>query len=160
LPQEVELHPTTPLLNRYHQPLQKSLFDFVPVDSVNTLEKNVVYFLEDQDKLYFWYRNIVRNDYGLQAWRKDKIYADFIFTIYDKSKKDVGKVYVLETKGEHLAGNRDTEYKRSVFDLCNQLLKRATLSSIKNGDICSEVEYKVVTEDEWQRELRNVFVSV
>jgi hypothetical protein len=54
LPQELELRPTTPLLNRYHKPLQKSLFDFVPADSVNTLEKNVVYFLEDQDKLYFW----------------------------------------------------------------------------------------------------------
>jgi len=160
LPQEVELHPTTPLFNKYHQPLQKSLFDFIPADSVNTLEKNVVYFLEDQDKLYFWYRNIARNDYGLQAWRKDKIYADFIFTIYDKTRRDVGKVYVLETKGEHLAGNRDTEYKKSVFDLCNQLLNKAVLGSIKNGDICSEVEYKVVTEDEWQRELKNVFVSV
>jgi len=159
LPQELELRPTTPLLNRYHKPLQKSLFDFVPADSVNTLEKNVVYFLEDQDKLYFWYRNIARNDYGLQAWRKDKIYADFIFTIYDKTRRDVGKVYVLETKGEHLAGNRDTEYKKSVFNLCNQLLNKAVSNFIDKDEIYPNLEYKIVTEDEWQNELINVFLD-
>ncbi|MEK7208067.1 MAG: DEAD/DEAH box helicase family protein [Patescibacteria group bacterium] len=158
LPTTLELCPAPPLANRYHQPLQRSLFDFVPADSVNGLERQVAYFLEDQNKLYFWYRNIARNDYGLQGWRKDKIYADFIFTVFEKEARKVGKVYVLETKGEHLAGNKDTEYKQSVFELCNRLVKQSKPKE-KVGRFLSpeNIEYKLVLEDEWRRELQRLF---
>jgi len=158
LPQELSLPPTTPLLNRYHLPLQRSLFEYVPADSVNNLEKQVAYFLDDQEKLYFWYRNLAKSDYGLQAWRKERIYADFIFTVFRDRTQGAGKVYVLETKGEHLAGNKDTEYKRSVFDLCNELLKSAKPLAASAGIAAPDnIEYRLVMEDEWERELRSMF---
>jgi len=158
LPQKVPLRPVEPLKNKYHQELQKSLFDFIPAESVNGLERQVAYYLEDQDKLYFWYRNIARSDYGLQGWRKDKIYADFIFTVFEKGGQKVGKVYVLETKGEHLAGNKDTEYKQSIFTLCNKLVKQSRpKEKIKKFVSPENIEYKLVLEDEWKRELQKVF---
>ncbi len=163
LPKQIELHPSQPLLNRYHQPLQKSLFDFIPADSVNTLEKDVAYYLEDQDRLYFWYRSIARKkeNYGMQAWRKDKIYADFIFTIFEKEARKVGKVYVLETKGEHLVGGLDAQYKNSVFGLCNTLLKNAISNDAMKDFVAPQnIEYKLVPEDEWKRELQEVFLAV
>jgi type III restriction enzyme len=160
LPARVELKPGQPLLGRTHQFLQKSLFDFTPADSVNGLEKQVVYYLEDQDKLYFWYRSIARQaeSYGIQGWRKDKVYADFIFTVFGDDARKVGKVFVVETKGEHLAGNEDTSYKGSLFALCNRILQTA-----KNERALARfvpprhIEYKLLLEDEWKRELQEIF---
>ena len=42
---------------------------------------------------------------------------------YEKdSKNDFNQVYVLETKGLHLMGNKDTNYKKKVFILINESL--------------------------------------
>ncbi|HYG21235.1 MAG TPA: hypothetical protein VEH04_00525 [Verrucomicrobiae bacterium] len=48
-------------------------------------------------------------------------FADFIFTLRDDegSKEAFREVFVAETKGLHLKGSADSEYKRSVFDVCN-----------------------------------------
>ena len=122
------------------------------------LEKPVAYFLDDQKRLFFWYRNDAKKDYGIQAWKKDKIYPDFIFTVTDEKEKDkVRKVYIVETKGVMLAGNPDTKYKESVFQLCNRLAKKVAPNTLNLAMKDKEIEYEVIYGQEWQRRLRELF---
>ena len=106
-------------------PLERSLFDPVPND-LNEMEQRVAWYLDDQDKLLFWYRNVPKQDYAVQGWRRGKVYADFIFTDIDETGNGFNRVFVMETKGVHLEGSEDTEYKRALFDTCNELAKETT----------------------------------
>jgi type III restriction enzyme len=54
----------------------------------------------------------------LDGWKKGKIRPDFI--VAKKGKGDsLELVYVIESKGEHLMNNPDTEYKSKVFEKVN-----------------------------------------
>ena len=110
-------------LTKLNGPLvpERSLFDFVPEEDLNTTEQSVAWYLEEQEKLLWWYRNISRQDYYIQGWRKNKIYPDFIFTEVDAvDNKAFSKVFVVEIKGLHLK-NEDTAYKQSILDICNDI---------------------------------------
>ena len=68
--------------------LEKDLFDFVPAEELNDTEKSVAYYLDEQEKLLWWYRNIAKKDYYVQGWRKNKIYPDFIFGEKDQEDEN------------------------------------------------------------------------
>ena len=77
--------------------------------------------------------------YAVQGWKRNKIRPDFI--VAKKKDSDVFEiVYILESKGEQLLGNKDTAYKKSVLDLMTQLHRDGKLKMIKtrlvdiNGD--------------------------
>src|SRR6185369_1534787 len=108
---------------------EMNLFDPVAADSLNSLEREVASFLDEQSQLYFWYRNIPRRGYYVQGWQKSRIYADFIFTTNGGDKRDYRKVFVLETKGLHLK-NENTKYKQSVFAVCNRHAKRRSWNEL------------------------------
>lgn len=142
-----------------NQSFQMSLFSDLPEDALNGLELSVASYLDDQDPLYFWYRNGARQDYRVQGWKRNRIYADFIFAVSHengKGKDPFSRVYVLETKGRHLKSNADTHYKRSVFDLCTELAQE------KNWNECvpfmkgKTMRFEVVDEDEWQNRLNQI----
>jgi type III restriction enzyme len=63
----------------------------------------------------WWHRNVAKAGYGLQGWRRQKVYPNFIFA----AAQDGGpnRIVVLETKGDHLAGNEDTRYKKAMMDV-------------------------------------------
>lgn len=67
-------------------PIQLSLFDPVMEEEFNELEKPVAIYLDKQEKLLWWYRNLSRQDYYVQGWKKHRIYPDFIFTQTDDKK--------------------------------------------------------------------------
>ena len=139
------------------QPLQQSLFEFVPEEDFNETEKEVAWYLEDQDRLFFWYRNMARQDYWIQGWRKAKIYPDFILTEKEGDRTDVvDKVYVLETKGLHLKGSEDTDYKKSVFDVCNRYATQRRIGELELSLQEWGIEYEVVYEDEWKKKLNEM----
>ena len=50
-------------------------------------------------------------EYGIQGWKKAKIYPDFIFAA--QGHGEAKRITVLETKGDQL-DNLDTAYKREV----------------------------------------------
>jgi type III restriction enzyme len=103
-----------PLIRNDYTSLQRSLFDFVEEEKFNETEKAVALYLDEQEKLLWWYRNISRQDYFLQGWKK-KVYPDFIFSEIDSIvQDDYSKVFVVEAKGIHLK-NEDTDYKKNVF---------------------------------------------
>ena len=118
MPKEVEtIHPNnaTPLLNSSQSPLQKSLFSQNYRDDFNSEERNVAVHLDGAATVTWWHRNVARQQYGLQGWKRHRIYPDFIFACTQSGGQGKKRIVVLETKGDHLAGNLDTEYKQSVL---------------------------------------------
>jgi type III restriction enzyme len=157
LPSQKKISQERKRLNRKsNDQLENSLFDFVPEDDLNTTERAVAWYLDEQEDLLWWYRNISRQDYAVQGWKKHRIYADFVFSGVDhKNAADYDRVFVVETKGIHLK-NEDTKYKQDVFDVCNKLAEEKSLSELGLEFPEKKIQFKVVFSDEWQRELNNL----
>ena len=85
------------------------------------------------------------------------MYPDFLAFISPDNK--IKKLSVLETKGDHLKGNEDTEYKRKLFEI---LEKHATNESVSVGDmeVVSEKEqkmiFKILMEKTWKDDLGEI----
>jgi type III restriction enzyme len=147
------------LTKKSGDPLERTLFDFVPQDDFNDMEKSVAWYLDDQDRLLFWFRNIPKKDYGVQGWRRGKVYADFIFTDKDEAGTGFNRVFVVETKGLHLKGSEDTVYKKALFNTCNDLARETTMSELGMDLQGKEVSFAVVDEDEWERRFNELFAG-
>ncbi len=161
LPKEIEIQKQAVKATRLNgNQFELNLFDPVPLDSLNSLEREVASFLDEQSRLYFWYRNVPHRGYYVQGWQKSRIYADFIFTLDGKetAKNDYRQVFVLETKGQHLK-NENTTYKKSVFALCNEHAKRKTWNEVVPAMRDKEVRYEVVFQDEWERRLNELLAE-
>jgi len=157
-PNSIKIKPTATTLNRKDgQQLQLSLFEFVPEDDFNETEKAVAWYLEGQKRLFFWYRNRARRDYAIQGWRKHKIYPDFIFTATAlEDKGDYEQVYVVETKGLHLVGSADTDYKRKMFSICTREAKSKSWAEFGPAMKNKVVRFEILAEDEWQAKLNEM----
>jgi len=164
LPQTVKLREKEPrAVKLNNMSFQLSLFDQMPESGFNSLERAVATFLDDQAPLYFWHRNRSRSDYFVQGWKKNRIFSDFIFTAADPGEKgsaSFNRVFVLETKGRHLAGVRDAEdeltdtgYKRDVFTLCTKLAKEKEWSELVPFMRGRSMRFEVVDEDGWKARL-------
>lgn len=110
---EIPVSEDEPVLQR-----QLSLFTPVYVRQFDSeLERSFARYLDERRALQWWHRVAARqrNEYYLRGWRRDRIYPDFIaFTDEAFGKRHL---FVFETKGEHLKGNDDTEYKRQVLEI-------------------------------------------
>lgn len=105
-----------PLLSGTYQPLGKSLFEPVYADDYSSQdERNVAIHLDGEAAVMWWHRNGAKAGNGLQGWQRQKIYPDFIFAASQQA--GANRIVVLETKGDHLAGNVDTSYKTGVMQL-------------------------------------------
>lgn len=158
LPPSINVKNSAKMLVRHdNTPIQSSLFEYVPEDEFNDLEKAVALYIDEQERMLWWYRNLSRQNYSIQGWKKDKIYPDFIFAEKEKkTTKDYSKVYVIETKGLHLK-NEDTAYKKSVFDFCNKLGQQKDWRELGLEFSEKKVEFQVVYEDEWKNEINRIF---
>ena len=150
LPTKKRVRSTHKLTKQTGEQLERTLFDFVPEEDFNETEKKVAWYLEEQERLFFWYRNIPKQDYSVQGWRRHKIYPDFIFTTTGGNGNGLDRVFVVETKGLHLKGYDDTQYKRSVFDLCSTLAKETTRNQLGMELESKKVSFHVVDEEEWK----------
>ena len=138
-----------------------NLFERTYEDDLNGLENKVATYLDQQERLFFWYRNRARTDYYVQGWKPGRIYADFIFTL-KPDEPDTGdayhRVFVVETKGLHLGQSADTAYKRSVFDLCSRHAKKADWAEFAPAMREKVLRFEVVDEDEWEHRLNALLV--
>ena len=91
----------------------QSLFKIYRNRDFNQFEKQVAWYLDEDEAIKWWHRMAARRDYGLQGWQKQKVWPDFLACSTHGGKKYM----VLETKGRHLEGNPDTEYKQKLFNL-------------------------------------------
>jgi type III restriction enzyme len=135
-------------------PLERSLFAPVYENEFNRDERDVAVYLDGDKALVWWHRNVARAQYGMQGWRRAKIYPDFIFAVErsDKSRR----ITVLETKGDQL-DNLDTAYKRDLLDLLSasfvwdSTVPAGTLELIK--DTGETVECSLILMSEWPAKL-------
>lgn len=93
-------------------PLERSLFAPVLRNELNGEEQNVAVHLDGEAAVKWWHRNVAKTNYGLQGWKRGRIYPDFIFATGRNA--GAGRIVVMETKGDHLQ-NPDTDYKRNVL---------------------------------------------
>jgi type III restriction enzyme len=145
------------VLNKSGGALVKSLFAPVYENELNKDEQAVAGYLDAEPTLEWWHRNVAKRQYGLQGWKRAKVYPDFLFAVQRQDKGD--RIVVLETKGDQL-DNLDTAYKR---DLLNHLSANfawdktqaaGTLElQAENGET---VECALVLMSEWRAELPNL----
>ena len=138
---------------------QRNLFDVIYEDDLNGLENKVATYLDQQERLFFWYRNRARKDYYVQGWRRGKIYADFIFTLQSdepEADDEFHQVFVVETKGLHLKDSSDTAYKRRVFDICSEHATKKNWADFVPAMRDKVVTFEVVNEDEWEKRLNSM----
>ena len=145
-----------------------NLFERTHEDELNGLENKVATYLDRQERLFFWYRNRARKDYYVQGWKRGRIYADFIFTLRPEEAGAAGErerrdeyhqVFVVETKGLHIKQSADTDYKRSVFDICTEHASRkewAELAPAMRGKV---MRFEIVDEDEWEQRLNAMLAA-
>ena len=146
----------TPLFNKSREPIQKSLFSPIYQEDMNTDERDVAVYLDADETLTWWHRNVARSQYGLQGWRKHKIYPDFIFALQHDGK--VKRTIVLETKGDQL-DNLDTDYKRKVLDFLTDHFQWETDTPLGVREIADPVEGKLILMSEWKSELPELLKS-
>ncbi|PCH68924.1 MAG: restriction endonuclease subunit R [Bacteroidetes bacterium] len=157
IPPRIKVRSNKQLVRDDNTPVQKNLFDYVPEENVNELERAVAIYLDQQENLLWWYRNMSKQDYHIQGWKKNKIYPDFIASKINKeNKNEYGEVYVLETKGLHLK-NEDTKYKQDVFALCNELGTKKTWKELNLDFPDKKVEFQVIFDNEWENKVNKIF---
>lgn len=128
----------------------KSLYLAVDYATMNNLEKSVVRELQQQDKVIWWTRNKVDpTAYRIQAWRKNKIYPDFIIA-KKNDNDDLELIYILESKGDQLIDNADTSYKQLVFQ------KMTEVQTESKDRKFSSYEYRLSPESSIESELREM----
>ena len=137
--------------------LQLSLFDSIYKEEFkfNDLEKQVAWYLDENSAIKWWHRIIEKQDWHLQGWQKQKIYPDFLVCL-KSSKNGNASFSILETKGRHLIGNADTEYKKKLFDLFTKYSKK----SIDAGTIeiqDQKMTFDLILQNEMQQALNKVF---
>ncbi len=148
----------SPVLRRQNDTdLQLSLFEDIYKEEFkfNDLEKKVAWYLDEDSAIKWWHRIIERQDWHLQGWQKNKIYPDFLVCV-KSSKNGSASFSILETKGRHLMGNPDTEYKRKLFDLFTEYSKK----SIDSGTIeiqDQKMTFDLILQNEWREALNKVF---
>ena len=121
------------LLRPDGRPIQISLFEPVYVQQFDSkLELSFARYLDEQKALQWWHRVAVRQrgDYYLRGWKQDRIWPDFVAMGGETEGKP--HVLVFETKGEHLRGNPDTDYKRRVLDTLQDAFNCGTMT-VRDG---------------------------
>lgn len=111
-----------PLLNIGGKSLDRALYDMVFKKDFNDFEESVALYLDGQEAVTWWWRIVARRDWGLQGWMRNKVYPDFLVQI--DADRDTARLLVLETKGKHLEGSADTEFKTKFFEILEDAYRR------------------------------------
>ena len=95
-------------------PIDSSLFFPIYAAELNNEEQKFAVYLDRDDAVRWWHRNgTTPKNYALRGWRRGNVYPDFLLAALQEGERD--RIVVIETKGEQLAGNPDTEYKRALL---------------------------------------------
>ncbi|MGZ8157742.1 MAG: DEAD/DEAH box helicase [Methylobacter sp.] len=140
--------------------LEKSMFQPQYLSNYNGLEKPVALAINNKDVVEWWHRLAVRGtEYCIQGWKREKIYPEFLVKL-EAGKDGIERLYFVESKGEHLEGNKDTSYKQELFNTINATL----MGDIKpKGEVkllnCKEkISFHMVFENGWQNALNKLLV--
>ncbi len=131
--------------------IEKSLLEpALRTPDMNDLEARFAGYLDERAALRWWHRNVAKAQYGLQGWRRHKVYPDFVFA---RVTSDGGtQIVVVETKGLHLQGP-DTDYKRALLERLGDAFRDERASAgelVLTGGGTEDVVCDLVFNDAWR----------
>jgi type III restriction enzyme len=137
--------------------IEKSIFAPVyDADFDSTPEREFACYLDEEAALQWWHRNVAKTGYGIQGWKRDRMYPDFLFAYQLSDNKH--RIAVWETKGEHLSGNLDTEYKRKLLNTITKAFKFETATYAGELALVAEdgttIECEMILTEDWKTPLR------
>jgi type III restriction enzyme len=165
LPPSIERRRIKALRRHDDTDLQKSLFDFEADEQYNEYERNVALFLDTHPDVLWWYRNLVgEQNFEIWGWRPGPVYPDFVVQIGENDDVDAKPrplVWVIESKGRHLAGNTDTQYKRELARLFEDVGKQVSWQSLGEGFDHHRFRFQVLDQGDaadrdWRDELERM----
>lgn len=114
--------------------------------------------------MLWWYRNRVGpENFTIQGYRRNRIYPDFVVQGTHDSRPH-HRVVVIESKGKHLEGNPDTNYKRNVASYFDKAGKKVTWQQL-GGDFKDHVfRFQILDEAQkygrdWRDELGAILAA-
>ena len=135
--------------------VEKSLFEpALEALADNGLERDVACYIDGQAAVRWWHRNVARSQYGLQGWKRHKVYPDFVFA--QVTTLGSAQLVVLETKGLHLAGSGDTIYKQQLLARLNRAFADPLHQRVGELELVGEgasVICDLVFDQAWRSEL-------
>jgi type III restriction enzyme len=161
IPEPIQVRAMRQLARENGDLVQKSLFDQTPEDSFNEFEKSIALCIDEHPEVLWWYRNLVGpENFSIQGYRRNLIYPDFVVQ-QGRAGKPAPSVIVVESKGSHLTGNPDTEYKRNVAKYFERAGHRVPWQKLGEEfenhtfrfQILDEGEY---SDQEWRGELKRL----
>lgn len=163
LPQQMvqEVPAKTPRLLRPDgiSDVQKSLLEpALQTPDVNEFEAAFAGYLDEQQALRWWHRNVAKAQYGLQGWKRHKVYPDFVFGFLTEGS--TSRVVLMETKGVHL-DNEDTDYKAQLLErltaaFCDARFQEAGELQLQDGPD-TLIECGLVFDRAWRAEMDRRF---
>ncbi len=135
--------------------LDRSLFNPIYQKQLNGLEKEVAWYLDGDRAIHWWHRIAVHSDWHLQGWQRNKVYPDFLACIHDNGNGTM-RFSILETKGLHLVGNEDTNYKTRLFELLTAHSQNAlSVGELKLGLKRQQMRFELLMENDWRKKLKH-----
>ena len=149
------------LTNKDGLPVEKSLFAHVYRSEFNSDERDVAVYLDGEAALTWWHRNVARREYGIQGWRRNKVYPDFVFAV--RLEEGANRIAVIETKGDFLNEPVETGYKKELLELLSEnfawddCVPAGEMELVQNnGD---KVECALMLMSRWKTELPKYLLS-
>ena len=142
----------------------KSLFDYVEDEAQNQYERAIALCLDSNADVLWWYRNLVGPEhFTVQGYRRYRIRPDFVVQSGTKEKPE-HRVIVIESKGAHLEGNPDTEYKRKVAGYFEKVGKKVTWQQLGEDFKDHVFRFQILDEArdlgrDWKDALRELLAS-
>ncbi len=127
----------------------------------NTLERPVAVAINNKDVVQWWHRLAVRGtEYSIQGWDRKRVYPDFLVKL-EAGKDGVERLYFIESKGEQLEGNKDTDYKQKLFKTINATLMGdiKPKGELKLVNSKEKISFHMVFDSEWENELNKLLAS-
>jgi type III restriction enzyme len=167
IPDSVTIESVGPLTGLAHDdgsPLERSLFNFVEHEGQNQYERKVALCLDRHADVLWWYRNRVGpGNFAIQGYKRERMYPDFV--VQGKPNgREFHHVFVVESKGEHLQGNVDTEYKRDVAKYFTRAGKRVSWQKLGEDFKNHVFRFQILDETsehghDWQDKLKELLAS-
>ena len=133
-------------------------------DDLNDYEKAIALYLDSRPQVLWWYRNLVGPDhFSIQGYRRPRIYPDFVVQ-EGKGKTPVASVLVVESKGKHLKGNEDTNYKRDIGKAFQEVGQQVTWQELGAGFQDETFRFQLLdqgdyTDEDWRGDLQKFLES-
>ena len=152
-----------PLARGDLHPIEKSLLEpALRTPDLNDFEAAFAGYLDSRSALRWWHRNVAKAQYGLQGWKRHKVYPDFVFAYVTHAGR--ARTVILETKGLHLKGAEDTDYKRLLLERLTAIYRDERGVRVGGLALATNADADVVCDllfdaSAWQNTMENRFFA-